>query len=46
MEFEQCFYDSLLKIKKVSNTGILMLELDMSYYEEVGVLGEFHVDIT
>ena len=34
MEFQHCFYESLLKIKKVSNTGILLLELDMSCYEE------------
>ena len=34
MEFQHCFYESLVKIKKVSNTGILLLELDMSCYEE------------
>lgn len=34
MEFQHCFYESLLKIKKVSNTGILLLELDISCYEE------------
>lgn len=34
MEFQHCFYESLLKVKKVSNTGILLLELDISCYEE------------
>ena len=28
-----------MKVKKVSNMGILLLELDMSYYEEVTVRG-------
>ena len=35
--FQKCFYESLMKIKKISNTGILLLELDISCYEEVGV---------
>ena len=33
--FQHAFYESLMKVKKVSNMGILLLELDMSYYEEV-----------
>ncbi|OAO15282.1 hypothetical protein AV274_3061 [Blastocystis sp. ATCC 50177/Nand II] len=32
--FQKCFYESLMKIKKISNTGILLLELDISCYEE------------
>lgn len=35
MVFQKCFYESLLKIKKVSNTGILLIELDIHCYEEV-----------
>lgn len=33
--FQKCFYESLTKIKKVSNTGILLIELDIHCYEEV-----------
>ena len=35
--FQRDFYEALLKVKKVSNMGILLLELDMACYEEVGV---------
>ena len=35
--FQKGFYESLMKIKKISNTGILLLELDISCYEEVGL---------
>lgn len=37
MLFQKCFYESLMKIKKISNMGILLLELDISCYEEVAV---------
>lgn len=34
--FQKAFLESLMKIKKVSNFGILLMELDISQYEEVG----------
>lgn len=37
--FQRDFYAALMKVKKVSNMGILLLELDMACYEEVGVAG-------
>ena len=36
--FQKCFYESLTKIKKVNNTGILLIELDIHCYEEVHFL--------
>lgn len=40
--FQKCFLDGVLKIKKINNAGILLLELDIGTYEEVQLAARRH----
>ena len=33
--FETCCYEGFMKVKKVTNSGIIILTLDYAVYEEV-----------
>lgn len=35
MQFQTCCYEGFMKVKKVTNSGIIILTLDYALYEEV-----------